>query len=168
MLSTEGSPHLSDITISCRNLYQLYTATVNNRAIALSGLHCVILHVSHSQPLMGNFNDIPHGQKQFKHRLWLSWSWCHLRSGSTVIPHKTTETLVCWVKKKEYVLLFAGDTGKPNVPAMTQCPQIKALKYGHSICQFSDTGWMFSWWCGGVGGVGDITVSSSHLCALGQ
>lgn len=38
-------------------------------------------------------------------------------------------------------------TGKMNLPAMTQCPQIKTLKYCYSICQFNNAGWMFSWWC---------------------
>lgn len=34
----------------------------------------------------------------------------------------------------------AGDAGKLDLPVMTQCLQIRVLKYCYSICQFSNAG----------------------------
>lgn len=140
-------------------------AMINHRAIPLFWLWHVILYFSHLLPQSSCEKCEWGGFLMGSNNLNTDCS-CHAPSviyNQAVLSCSvtTTETLVWWVE----TFFFSTDTGKLELPVMTQCPQITVLKYCYSICQFGNAGWIFSWWSRQKD---DITLGGSHLGALGQ
>lgn len=107
-----------------------------------------MLHFMYLQPLSTcegfEMRRFPNGPQQFEQPEVVVLIQCHFKSGSTVMLYNN-----CWDTglMGKNSAPFAGDAGKLNLPAMTQCPQIKILKFSYNICHFSNAGWMFSWCC---------------------